>query len=289
MSHSTIRDCSARRWRPTRCGSATTRWCSPSGSASGSPARRSSRRTSRSPTSRSTCSARPARCSPYAGEVEGAGRDEDDLAYLRDEREFRNVQLVELRNGDFAVTMARQLLFSTYQLALYERLHEQRPTRRSPASRPRRSRRSTTTATTPPSGCCGSATAPTSRTARMQAGLERVWPYVDELFEHRRRSSSRWSADGRRRRPSTLRARVGRVRRRGARRGDARPARSRAGRAPGGAARHPHRGARLPAGRDAAPAPRAPGGDLVNACRCDARRRARGGGRGACSTPRCRC
>src|SRR6188768_3809893 len=58
----------------------------------------------------------------YAGEVEGRGRTEDDLAYLRDEREFFNVQLVEIGNGDFGVTMARQLVFSTYQLGLYEQL-----------------------------------------------------------------------------------------------------------------------------------------------------------------------
>ena len=38
----------------------------------------------------------------YAGELEGAGRDEDALAYLRDDREFRNCLLVELPNGDFA-------------------------------------------------------------------------------------------------------------------------------------------------------------------------------------------
>jgi ring-1,2-phenylacetyl-CoA epoxidase subunit PaaC len=60
----------------------------------------------------------------YAGEVEAAGRTEDDLAYLRDEREFLNVHLVERPNEDFAVSMARQLLFSTYQLALYERLQD---------------------------------------------------------------------------------------------------------------------------------------------------------------------
>ena len=57
-----------------------------------------------------------------AGEVEGEGRTEDDLAYLRDERDFLNVQLCEQPNGDFAVTIARQLVFSTYQLALYDRL-----------------------------------------------------------------------------------------------------------------------------------------------------------------------
>jgi len=58
----------------------------------------------------------------YAGVREGCGRTEDDLAYLRDERDFRNVQLVELANGDFATTMTRQLLFSAYQYELYEGL-----------------------------------------------------------------------------------------------------------------------------------------------------------------------
>jgi ring-1,2-phenylacetyl-CoA epoxidase subunit PaaC len=60
----------------------------------------------------------------YAGATEGLGRSEDDLAYLRDERAFLNVQLVEQPRGDFAVAMARQLFFSTYQLALYERLQD---------------------------------------------------------------------------------------------------------------------------------------------------------------------
>nr|WP_237541871.1 1,2-phenylacetyl-CoA epoxidase subunit PaaC [Streptomyces sp. SID4936] len=48
--------------------------------------------------------------------------DEDELAYLREERAFRNVQLVEQPNGDFAHTIARQLYFSTYQRLLYEQL-----------------------------------------------------------------------------------------------------------------------------------------------------------------------
>ncbi|MHC0430699.1 1,2-phenylacetyl-CoA epoxidase subunit PaaC [Streptomyces sp. O3] len=48
--------------------------------------------------------------------------DEDELAYLREERAFRNLQLVEQPNGDFAHTIARQLYFSTYQRLLYERL-----------------------------------------------------------------------------------------------------------------------------------------------------------------------
>ncbi|MBD9732909.1 phenylacetate-CoA oxygenase subunit PaaC [Streptomyces sp. H28] len=45
--------------------------------------------------------------------------DEDELAYLREERAFRNLQLVEQPNGDFAHTIARQLFFSTYQHLLY--------------------------------------------------------------------------------------------------------------------------------------------------------------------------
>ncbi|MDX2403297.1 phenylacetate-CoA oxygenase subunit PaaC [Streptomyces microflavus] len=48
--------------------------------------------------------------------------DEDELAYLREERAFRNLQLVEQPNGDFAHTIARQLYFSVYQHLLYERL-----------------------------------------------------------------------------------------------------------------------------------------------------------------------
>ncbi|MFD3522716.1 1,2-phenylacetyl-CoA epoxidase subunit PaaC [Streptomyces sp. NPDC058653] len=48
--------------------------------------------------------------------------DEDELAYLREERAFRNLQLVEQPNGDFAHSMARQLYFSTYQRLLYEEL-----------------------------------------------------------------------------------------------------------------------------------------------------------------------
>ncbi len=55
----------------------------------------------------------------YAGSVEGAGRTEDDLAYLRDDREFRNVWLVERPQTDFGVTMARLLIFAAWQSELY--------------------------------------------------------------------------------------------------------------------------------------------------------------------------
>jgi ring-1,2-phenylacetyl-CoA epoxidase subunit PaaC len=54
----------------------------------------------------------------YAGEIEGHGRDEDRLAYLRDSREFRNVLLVEQPNGDYAQTMVRQFFFDTWHYFL---------------------------------------------------------------------------------------------------------------------------------------------------------------------------
>ncbi len=118
----------------------------------------------------------------YAGEVEGKGRTEDDLAYLRDERDFVNVQLVEIPNGDFGVTIARQLVFSIYQHALYERLQE--------------------SADLVLSGVAGKAVKEVAyhrdhavqwvlrlgdgteeSHRRVQLGLDTVWPYVDELFE----------------------------------------------------------------------------------------------------------
>lgn len=58
----------------------------------------------------------------YAGEIEGQGRSEDDLAFLRDPAEFMNLSLVEQPNGDFGHTIVRQFLFDAWQLELFERL-----------------------------------------------------------------------------------------------------------------------------------------------------------------------
>jgi ring-1,2-phenylacetyl-CoA epoxidase subunit PaaC len=117
----------------------------------------------------------------YAGEVEGEGRDEDDLAYLRDERDFVNLQLVEQPRGDFAVTIARQLLFSTYQLALYEALQASADdTLAAIAAKAvkevdyHRDHAAQWTLR------LGDGTEESH--ARMQAGLARMWPYVPELF-----------------------------------------------------------------------------------------------------------
>lgn len=58
----------------------------------------------------------------YAGELEGKGRGEDDLAYRRDERTWRNCLIVELPNRDFAFTTARQFLVDVFDLCLYDAL-----------------------------------------------------------------------------------------------------------------------------------------------------------------------
>jgi len=54
----------------------------------------------------------------YAGEIEAAGRDEDQLAYLRDQNDFCNLALVEQPNGDFGCTIVRQVLIDAWQLEL---------------------------------------------------------------------------------------------------------------------------------------------------------------------------
>jgi ring-1,2-phenylacetyl-CoA epoxidase subunit PaaC len=58
----------------------------------------------------------------YAGELEGRGRSEDDLAFGRDVQDFLNLSLVEQPNGDFGCTIVRQALFDAYQFELYEAL-----------------------------------------------------------------------------------------------------------------------------------------------------------------------
>lgn len=118
----------------------------------------------------------------HAGSLEGRGRDEDALAYLRDEREFLNCQLVELENIDFAHTMARQLLFSTYQLELYQRLCASADATLTAVAAKgvkevayHREHAELWTLR------LGDGTEVSHR--RMQAAFDRVWPYAGELFE----------------------------------------------------------------------------------------------------------
>ena len=118
----------------------------------------------------------------YAGQVEGSGRTEDDLAYLRDERDFRNVKLVERDQRDFGVAMARLLIVSAWQAELYAALaHSADPTL---------------------AGVAGKAVKEVAyhldhahhwvvrlgdgtdeSHARMQAALDAEWPWVEELFD----------------------------------------------------------------------------------------------------------
>lgn len=57
-----------------------------------------------------------------AGVLEGAGHDEDQLAFLREERDYRNVTLVELPRGDFAVTVVRNTMMATFFKQLWAKL-----------------------------------------------------------------------------------------------------------------------------------------------------------------------
>jgi ring-1,2-phenylacetyl-CoA epoxidase subunit PaaC len=118
----------------------------------------------------------------YAGEVEGAGRTEDDLAYVRDEREFTNALLVEQANGDFAVTIVRQLLFSSYQLELYGCLAESTDdTLAGVAEKAVKEVAYHRDHATEWTLRLGDGTDESHE--RAQAALELLWPYTHELFE----------------------------------------------------------------------------------------------------------
>jgi len=56
----------------------------------------------------------------HAGELEGQGRSEDDLAFMRDEHEFRNLLLLEQPNGHFGDALVRQFLFEAFYVHLLD-------------------------------------------------------------------------------------------------------------------------------------------------------------------------
>lgn len=119
-----------------------------------------------------------------AGEV--LGKSEDDLAYLRDEREFRNVHLAEIDcgpgpGGDFGTTIARLLVFSSWRLALLSRLRGSAdPVLAAVAEKGLKELAYHRDHAAQWTVRLGDGTDESHR--RMQAGLERVWPFVDELF-----------------------------------------------------------------------------------------------------------
>jgi len=119
-----------------------------------------------------------------AGEV--LGKSEDDLAYLRDEREFRNVHLAEIDcgpgpGGDFGTTIARLLVFSSWRLALFSRLRGSAdPVLAAVAEKGLKELAYHRDHAAQWTVRLGDGTDESHR--RMQAGLDRVWPFVDELF-----------------------------------------------------------------------------------------------------------
>ncbi|WP_432833843.1 1,2-phenylacetyl-CoA epoxidase subunit PaaC [Dactylosporangium sp. CA-092794] len=118
----------------------------------------------------------------YAGELEGRGRDEDDLAFLRDDREFRNALLVELDNGDFALTIGKLLLLSVYQRLRYERLSAgDDPRLAGIAGKARKESTYHAEHAALWTVRLGDGTEESHR--RMRAALDALWPYTHELFE----------------------------------------------------------------------------------------------------------
>jgi len=128
----------------------------------------------------------------YAGQLEGAGRDEDQLAFLREERDYRNLVLVELPNGaaspsdgsglrDFAFTTLRNAAVAIWLELLYERLQASPDTELAGiAAKSLKEVRYHRQHSSDWVVRLGDGT-PESR-ARMQAALGVLWPYFNELF-----------------------------------------------------------------------------------------------------------
>ena len=123
-----------------------------------------------------------------AGRAEGAllpdanGRDEDELAYFRDEHEFRNVRLVEVLDADFAELVGRLLVFSAWRLALFGRLAASAdPVLAAIAAKGGKELAYHRDYAAQWVIRLGDGT-PLSH-GKMQAALGTIWPLVDELFE----------------------------------------------------------------------------------------------------------
>jgi len=117
----------------------------------------------------------------YAGEVEGRGRDEDALAFLRDAPEFCNVSLAEQPNGDFGRTIVRQLLLDAWQIELYEALTNSSDSRLAEiAAKAVKETRYHLRFSAGWLVRLGDGTAESH--ARVQQALEELWRFTDELL-----------------------------------------------------------------------------------------------------------
>ncbi|MGR0320787.1 1,2-phenylacetyl-CoA epoxidase subunit PaaC [Agromyces sp. ZXT2-3] len=137
----------------------------------------------------------------YAGTHDG--RSEDDLAYFRDEPDFRNAWLFEQPNGDFAHTIARQLFVSTYLVELYRRL-EQSTDATLAAVAAKASKEVDYHRDHAAQWTLRLAGGTDESRRRMLRAVEQTWPYVDELF-HDDALVERLAADGVAVLPSSLR------------------------------------------------------------------------------------
>lgn len=116
-----------------------------------------------------------------AGELEGRGRDEDQLAFMRAEHEYRNLTLVELPNGDFARTMLRNFLFAAFQIPLWEALRgSSDETLGHIAAKSLKETRYHLRHAADWTVRLGDGTDESKR--RMQAALDYLWPYTNEFF-----------------------------------------------------------------------------------------------------------
>jgi len=117
-----------------------------------------------------------------AAQAEGRGRDEDQLAFFRDEHEFRNVRLAERSDGDFAELAGRLLVFSAWRLALFGRLASSAdPVLAAIAAKGARELAYHRDYAAQWVIRLGDGT-PLSH-GKMQAALGALWPLVDELFQ----------------------------------------------------------------------------------------------------------
>ena len=117
----------------------------------------------------------------YAGEVEGRGRGEDEIAFLREHGDYLNAILVEQPNGDFGQTIVRQVLIDVFQLELYERMTSSTDERLAAiAAKSVKEIRYHLRYSSDWLVRLGDGT--TESHARVQAALEVLWPYTVELF-----------------------------------------------------------------------------------------------------------
>jgi ring-1,2-phenylacetyl-CoA epoxidase subunit PaaC len=117
-----------------------------------------------------------------AGDVEGPGRSADDLAFLRDVWDFRNLLLVEQPNGDFGQTILRQFLFDAWHVEMLAALTDSTEDRIA-AIAAKSVKEATYHVERSGDTVIGLGDGTEESHARMQAALDKLWPYVAEMFQ----------------------------------------------------------------------------------------------------------